>query len=171
VIICPNCSHKEMEGVIYCSECGAQLICAQGVHTTGMQETDGLVPEPTVSEAGSAPSFPNALLTLHMVSKDVFLHIEEYGEVIIGRGSEGQSMVPDIDLHPYQAFDSGVSRLHAAIMIDPDQITVIDLGSSNGTSINGIKIPPNEPHVLNNGDLFGLGKLKMIVITNIGIST
>ena len=159
-----------MEGVIYCSECGAQLVFSQGVHTTGMQETDGLAQEPTVSEPGPAPSFPDSLVTLHVISKDVFLHIAEYGEAIIGRGSEGQSMVPDIDLHPYQAFDSGVSRLHAAITITPDQVMVIDLGSSNGTSINGIKISPNEPHALNNGDLLSLGKLKMVVITHIGIS-
>lgn len=174
MIICPNCSHKEMEGVIYCSECGAQLVFSQGVRTTSMQETGGMVKEPTVTRAApapaAAPSFPNALITLHVISKDIFLHIDEIGEVIIGRRSEGQSMVPDIDLHPYQAFDSGVSRLHAALKIDPNQVQVVDLGSSNGTSINGIKIPPNEPHVLNNGDLLSLGRFKMVVITNIGIS-
>ncbi len=168
MITCQNCSHKEMEGVIFCSECGGQLIFTQGIHTTGMQKTDGITQEPTVIEPTPTPSFPNALITLHVINKNVYLHIEEFGEVIVGRGSEGQSMVPDIDLHPYQAFDSGVSRLHAAIKIDPDQIIVFDLGSSNGTSINGIKITPNEPNVLKNGDLLCFGKLKIEVITKIG---
>ena len=70
---------------------------------------------------------------------------EDEEEVILGRASEGQSMVPDINLEPYQAFEAGVSRIHAAIRLVEDQVLITDLGSGNGTRINGNKIEPHIP--------------------------
>ncbi len=46
-------------------------------------------------------------------------------------------MVPDINLEPYHAFEAGVSRIHAAIRLVDDQVLITDLGSGNGTRING----------------------------------
>ena len=89
---------------------------------------------------------------------------EDEEEVILGRATEGQSMVPDINLEPYQAFEAGVSRIHAAIRIAGDQVLITDLGSGNGTRINGNKIEPQIPHPIANGDLVNLGKLKIQII-------
>ena len=73
-------------------------------------------------------------------------------------------MVPDINLDPYRAFEAGVSRIHAAIRLVDDQVLITDLGSGNGTRINGNRIEPNIPHPLKNGDLLNLGKLKLQVM-------
>lgn len=51
--------------------------------------------------------------------------------------------------------DSNVSRNHAKIVQMPDGFYVSDLGSSNGTAVNGIKI--TGPQKLQNGDYIILG--------------
>ncbi len=73
------------------------------------------------------------------------MNIPEQNEFTIGRFVEGQVITPDVDLNKYEAYDMGVSRLHATIRIDPEKnkIYVIDLGSANGSSVNGYEIPAN----------------------------
>ena len=39
MILCQNCLHKEMLGAMFCSECGAQLVYATGVPTSGIRMT------------------------------------------------------------------------------------------------------------------------------------
>ena len=56
---------------------------------------------------------------------------------------------------------SGVSRLHASIKMNNMNFSLIDLGSANGTLLNGKKIPPNEPQRIKNEDIITLGKLKL----------
>ena len=54
---------------------------------------------------------------------------------------------PDCDVH----LDSGmVSRFHAQLMSDEDRILLEDLGSGNGSFVNGKQLHANTPQVLNN---------------------
>ena len=70
------------------------------------------------------------------------LPLASRNEFTLGRLSEGQPIMPDIDLTPYQAYASGVSRLHAVVKRDASRVMVMDLGSSNGTYI---KWAPSQP--------------------------
>ena len=170
MVICPNCLYKNMTGAVFCSECGSQLVRDESQKTGSVRVTDGFVIGPKtgpVARPAAIPptSYPQAHISLHLLASDVFLPIpEEEGELILGRASEGQSMVPDINLEPYQAFEAGVSRIHAAIRVLDDQILITDLGSGNGTRINGAKIEPQIPHPIVNGDYLNLGKLKIQII-------
>jgi pSer/pThr/pTyr-binding forkhead associated (FHA) protein len=58
----------------------------------------------------------------------------------------------------------GVSRLHASVRLDGQQVLVTDLGSVNGTRLNGQKIPPHKPCALSHGDILTLGKLKLQIL-------
>jgi pSer/pThr/pTyr-binding forkhead associated (FHA) protein len=40
----------------------------------------------------------------------------------------------------------------------------MDLGSSNGTYVNGKRLNPNVEHMLGNGDVVALGKLKIQIL-------
>jgi pSer/pThr/pTyr-binding forkhead associated (FHA) protein len=82
----------------------------------------------------------------------------------MGRLSDNQPIEPDIDLSPFKAFDNGVSRLHAVIRHKEGNVVLVDVGSSNGTYINGVRIQPNTEHPLRHGDIVALGKLKMQII-------
>lgn len=71
------------------------------------------------------------------------------GSNLVGRGSEA-------DL---QLLDQGVSRRHLDIQYDGRRATVYDLGSTNGTTVNGHEIGS---HVLNHGDVVRLGHTRMV---------
>ena len=54
---------------------------------------------------------------------------------LIGRHNRGQGVEPEIDLgiHPV---DRGVSTQHAVLRLRDSGLTITDLGSTNGTSLN-----------------------------------
>ena len=169
MVICPNCLYKNMTGAFFCTECGAQLVRDQGQKTGSVHVTEGFkIRSKTgpVSQSAVAPptAYPDAPVSLHLLNSGVYLPLPDEEEVILGRASPGQSMVPDINLEPYHAFEAGVSRIHAAIRMLEDQVLITDLGSGNGTSINGNKIEPNIPHPIKDGDLLNLGKFKIQVV-------
>jgi pSer/pThr/pTyr-binding forkhead associated (FHA) protein len=88
-------------------------------------------------------------------------------ELALGRISGNQPILPDIDLTPYQAFEGGVSRLHATIKIEKTEIILTDLGSANGTRVNGKKIVPHSTLTLENGDILTLGRFKVQVLIHL----
>jgi hypothetical protein len=79
-------------------------------------------------------------------------------DILIGKRSVSQGLQPDIDLGIAPA-DAGVSRAHAMIHIAADGLSVTDLGSTNGTSLNGSDdlIPAKVAVQLRSGDRIHLG--------------
>lgn len=51
----------------------------------------------------------------------------------------------------------GISRTHCKVENTPNGVTITDLGSSYGTFVNGVKLQPYAPRMLNVGDTFYLG--------------
>ena len=86
------------------------------------------------------------------------------GDFVLGRVSEGQTILPDLDLGPYEALEAGVSRIHALIQISLDSISITDLGSSNGTYINEEQVQKHVQHKIENKDMIRLGRLQMQAI-------
>ncbi|MEV5834761.1 FHA domain-containing protein [Nocardia sp. NPDC052112] len=87
-------------------------------------------------------------------------------DILIGKHSVSQGLQPDIDLGIAPA-DAGVSRAHAILHIAETGITITDLGSTNGTSLNGSDelIPAEVPVPLRSGDRIHLGGWTTIVVT------
>ncbi|WP_162909685.1 sensor histidine kinase [Aggregatilinea lenta] len=81
-------------------------------------------------------------------------------EIVLGRGDESPDIV---SLDPYDADELGVSRRHAMLRPTESRLYIVDLGSTNGTWLNGRSIGVNTPYSLSNGDLLMLGKLEFIV--------
>lgn len=117
---------------------------------------------PSPSQPGARQPEP-ARVALRVIHHPEEIPLQGKTEFTLGRVNEGQPIIPDIDLSAYNAYDNGVSRLHATIHIEP-QVTVTDLGSINGTRINGNKTQPHTPAVLHDGDTLALGRLKLRVI-------
>ncbi|HEY9153384.1 MAG TPA: FHA domain-containing protein [Anaerolineales bacterium] len=167
MIVCSNCKHTNMAGAMFCSECGAQLIGADLFTTQNMatgQVQDAAKPDFSSSKPAAPAVAVDAWMTLHLMDTGQMLPLSDRSEFTLGRISEGQPIMPDIDLSPYQAYASGVSRLHAVIRQVGSRATMMDLGSANGTYINGKRLNPNVEQTLNNGDVIALGKLKMQVL-------
>ncbi len=57
--------------------------------------------------------------------------------------------------------DPQVSRRHVALCVTPDGLTVSDLGSTNGTRVNGTRITGETP--LRPGDHVALGGVEVLV--------
>lgn len=84
---------------------------------------------------------------------------------LIGRRNRGQGVEPDIDLgiHPS---DRGVSTQHAVLRIRDSGPTITDLGSTNGTSLNGSSdlLRNGEETPLSDGDRIHIGAWTTITI-------
>lgn len=166
MIVCPNCQHKEVTGTIFCSHCGAQLLTAAVLetHKIHMSETRAKGINKTAQYQSIPKDLPNSWISLHMVDSGQIVPLADRDEFTLGRITEGQPIMPDVDLSPFNAYANGVSRLHAVIKREGEKATIIDLGSSNGTYINGNRIIPHAEQPVNHGDLIYLGKLKFQVL-------
>ncbi len=76
----------------------------------------------------------------------------EGGESVLGRGTAATIRLGD----------DGVSRRHARIIVEKDKVRVEDLGSSNGTLVNGTLV---QNHVLRDGDKIQLGSTTILKFT------
>ena len=160
MIVCENCKSQEPNGAVFCSECGAQLFQINPDQTHEFDiEPEGVLRVPSTEE--QAPKQVISRVSLHLLESGIILDFSERSEYTLGRLSENQPIEPDIDLSPYKAFDNGVSRLHAVIKQSAAKVVLVDLGSSNGTYINGLRIPPHVDYSMQHGDILALGKLKM----------
>jgi two-component system, cell cycle response regulator len=86
----------------------------------------------------------SAVGEMYKISKD---------QTVIGRGSQA-----DI-----QVIDEGISRRHAAIQLDGERVVVLDLGSTNGTYLNGEKV--DNAHGLRDGDKIQVGSTTILKFT------
>lgn len=77
----------------------------------------------------------------------------------IGRRDPRQNHYPEIDLAEH---DRGIaSRHHATIQRDGDYYTITDVGSTNGTMLNGTPIPAHQAQRLRQGDRIKVGEVEM----------
>jgi pSer/pThr/pTyr-binding forkhead associated (FHA) protein len=168
MIICPNCRHEEVPGALFCSECGAQLVFTDTANTTAFPEKQIIMDD----LPGTAPMQPNMTSTLrsrilvHIIDNGKLIPVPDKTEFTVGRASEGQPITPDVDLGEFNAFDFGVSRLHIVVRLTSEKLSVMDLGSSNGTFVNGIRLPINTEQVISSGDVVSLGKFRIQILVN-----
>lgn len=166
MISCPSCNFKELSGALFCSNCGAQL-----VRINDERDTSSIKVAIIDELRGSTPPFPqppdeapDSTVALRILNDGDVLHIGGTNEYTLGRSTQGQTIIPDIDLSSYQAYEAGVSRLHATLNITSSGVTIKDLDSANGTRLNGIHIEPYEEQRLNHGDILTFGRLKIQVL-------
>jgi hypothetical protein len=169
MIECPNCGNKEMPGALFCKECGTQFINITREPTITIPSgiPSQLYEQPEDNELPSVPPTPeDASLSLFLTEIGEVLPLEGLTEYTIGRSSEDQPILPDIDLAPYRGYEYGVSRLHASIKINPPFAFLTDFGSANGTQLNGQKITPNKPYPITHGDIILLGEMKIQLLVS-----
>ena len=173
---CTRCGKSSRDGQIYCQHCGQRLTDAPPAtssqagapigwdwppHPTAQDDTDQRVvsdaavglevrPHESAGEAkmdvGTSASGRLALTSLEgmTVSNDFVL---DGRNVTIGRAPACTISLPD---------DQLASRLHAMLHFTGDHYTVSDLGSINGTLVNGALI--QDATVLANGDRISVGQ-------------
>ena len=108
---------------------------------------------------GNALFRENACLVLQLVESDARLTITPDKETLFGRFDPDGNNPSQVDLSPYGGRKKGVSRIHAAIYRSKHTLSLADLGSSNGTFLNGERLRPQQTRVLRDGDEVRFGGL------------
>jgi pSer/pThr/pTyr-binding forkhead associated (FHA) protein len=106
------------------------------------------------------PSVEVALAKLILMDMDLNAQfpLPSDNEITIGRVDPHRGIRPDIDLSKFDPA-SRISRRHARITSRSGQFYIEDLGSANGTVINGRnRLKPQEPYPLVNGDVLKIGE-------------
>src|SRR5438128_85756 len=96
----------------------------------------------------------------------VRLSISPFQELVIGRLAPEHPGQDVFDLTPYKGAHRGVYRRHAEIGWENGHLTITDLNSDNGTTLNGTRLKPNVEYRLSEGDIVFLGHLKMTMGIN-----
>ncbi|UCC88035.1 MAG: FHA domain-containing protein [Anaerolineales bacterium] len=161
MIKCPFCQTTHVPNTLFCSECGTYLLedDRRGTDPLGTEEIRWVGPDDEggehLTKQGSGPL-------------SVRLHIGEGGREVeasltkaihLGRLDPASDVFPEVDLSEDSGLERGVSRRHARILKREGTVVVEDLGSINGTFINGKRLAPYLPEALHDGDQLQLGKL------------
>jgi FHA domain len=159
-VTCANCGKPNQRHEVFCYSCGQLLEPGRGGGDT------------VVFSEGDAQDIghfgQDSVLALRVRGSTNLYELRPQHsdhELIIGRSTDGSAMMPDVDLKERKGADLGVSRLHLTLRYDTEnhEVLVTDLGSANGTFINGQRLMPKEVRVLRHGDELRLGKLVMAV--------
>ncbi|MGB7340051.1 MAG: FHA domain-containing protein [Phototrophicaceae bacterium] len=101
-------------------------------------------------------------------AREIMLTIRSHKEFIrVTEGDEfefGRYEYPDnnqLNLSPYGALESGISRQHAKLYLLGGRLYIADMGSTNGTYIRGKLLTPAVPTLIRNGDELLLGRLRV----------
>lgn len=88
---------------------------------------------------------PKLIVTEKGTNKQRVFEFNQEG-ITIGRSEENS----------VQLATPAVSRKHANIQVSGNNCFLVDLGSDNGTFLNGVKVPANEQRLLRNGDIIAI---------------
>ena len=125
--------------------------------------SEPVAPPPTPPVPAPAPTPPNAAtqlqtLTARLRQVQTNTPIEIPRQLSVVRiGKPNDQTPPDIDVSGFPDSEV-VSRVHANLRVEGDVYYLEDVGSSNGTYINGLPLPAGNRHRLRPGDRIALGK-------------
>jgi pSer/pThr/pTyr-binding forkhead associated (FHA) protein len=126
-VTCPICRTNNSGMEAYCGECGFLLTSAPGPEATEPEQAAGPAVELVENTSGRRFKL-------------------KAGPNIVGREN------CDILL-----MEGTVSRRHAQVVLEDGRVTVTDLGSTNGTEVDGGRLTPNMPAPLSPGGMVKFG--------------
>ena len=168
--VCPNCGNRNRPGVIFCENCGASLIGDSPINTKNIG-TKGLegaltdLPAGDVLKNTASEVFGQGTILRLEISGVEPLLLKPKQETVFGRRDPATGAMPDVDMTPFAGYRMGVSRRHAVIRQTEveNRLDLIDLGSSNGTFLNGLRVMPNQLQRLRDGDEIRLGQMVLTI--------
>ena len=152
LVFCPNCGRGNKPNAHFCAACGASL-APVAPPTPTLQHS-----APAVQPRVVPPRQPDARLIV-TTPRGTWEFPLATLPCRIGRRDPSQSHYPELDLADY---DRGhASRRHAVIERRGTQYVLTDVGSINGTLLNGVRVPSHRPQALRPGDNVRIGDVEM----------
>jgi hypothetical protein len=148
---CPVCTIPRATGN-FCEACGYNYLTGKPAELPAdvkqWQIVISIDPSPQ-ADSPVPPTRPTQVIDLAI------------GSYLIGRTSQKRAILPEIPLD----FDDAVSHRHAVLEMRADRSLILrDVGSANGTSLNGHEIPLTRDIPLQDGDAVTLGHWTRIAI-------
>jgi two-component system cell cycle response regulator len=110
---------------------------------------------PTLERPKAAPAGSSAYLVVIAGPSFGEMYKVKADRVVLGRG----------DRTDVRIVDDGVSREHAAVQREGGKIVLVDLGSTNGTFCNGVRVPRDGRVDLSDGDKLSIGASTILKFT------
>lgn len=162
---CPHCGYENPDSQVLCIHCSLVLsfepdTAYSDEEKEGTTQVLSNVPrDNNVPRWGTASLGRGRKILLHARGYDKPLVVPLKEQLVMGRYDSKTRTRPDISLDDFDAAALGVSRRHAAIIIEDDGLKLIDLSSANSTFINGQKLVTHQARILRDGDEIRLGRL------------
>ena len=153
---CPHCGAPVRVGALACDVCH-KLLVFDG-RTVKLAEEELRKRE---KQSGEVTVGSQRKIIFDINSK--LLELPSGEQYVVGRRYGNDAAQPDVDLTAFDAENFGVSRLHARLVRRGDLLYITDLGSTNGTALNGRKLIPNGERLLRDGDELHLGRMRVRV--------
>jgi pSer/pThr/pTyr-binding forkhead associated (FHA) protein len=151
---CPNCSATRFAFANFCYHCGIALKEIEATYLRTGSNIDPTRGAKTTDPDGVTTFHGKGVRLFHRPSTS-FIDLPAMLEsVVLGKGRG--SFRPDIDFQNFPQAEF-ISRSHAQILLKQQQYYIEDLGSKNGTEINGVALPAGRAQVLAFGDQVRLG--------------
>ena len=107
-------------------------------------------PNPPVNNPPAAPKKSRLLTALNGQLNGKIYNLEKGKKLYIGRDTSRCKVL-------FKDGTPGVSNVHCVISFDGNTATIMDLGSTYGTTVNGSKLTPNQPQTLHRGQIIEIG--------------
>lgn len=169
MIKCPFCGAEQVPNTIFCSECGVYLVDDQSRGTEILDLDEVNLDDEYSHQDGTNANNANdqePLICLKIGNQSRQIETRLTKAVHLGRLDPTSDVFPEIDLTDDNGLENGVSRRHARISKKDSHIIIEDLGSINGTFVNGKRLAPYLGEALKSGDQLQLGNL--IIEINLG---
>jgi len=153
---CHRCSFRNEPVASHCTGCGELLLDVSDPPTERQQLAWKLRSHVAWQDIRLPP---HAALVLYLSPSSEPLLLPGKEQILIGRAGASGLRRPDVDLTDFEAEQYGVSRLHAAIDLQDGAVFLTDLGSTNGTYLNALRLPSGKPRIVCSGDQICFGNL------------
>lgn len=167
MVKCPFCQTTHVANTLFCSECGNYLVESDQRTTDPLGSEEISWRGDPIGPARTAPSIQPGtgpmMLWLKIGDTQREVQVILNRVIHLGRLDPTSNIFPEVDLTPDDGQALGVSRRHASIVRQGAGVVIEDLGSSNGTFVNGKRLDPYLPETLADGDMVQLGKLLISV--------
>jgi hypothetical protein len=147
---CTECGHGNLVGSRFCSSCGGQLSRETEVSTEALETLGGI--EGTVGVHAPSSGAVLVVTSGHQAGTRYAITGEQ---LTVGRHPDSDIFLDDIT----------VSRRHVELKIGSTGYVLSDVGSLNGTYLNGERLEATEA-ILTNGDDLQIGKFKLLYLVS-----